>query len=498
MTTRRRGFTLLEMLAALAIAALLGLGLVQLVLSSMRDSVGQQAALHQQRMAQAAAKYLAANYADLARLATDTIPVAVSVDQLKSAGLLPATQEAANAFGQTPCLLVLQPTAGKLEALLVTEGGPAPIPQKELPYVASLADAGGGFIAYETPLAAQGAFGAWRVPPDQLGRYLAASCSGTPAVAGHLASALFHDGSVAADFVYRDAVPNHPELNRMTTPLHMAAVAVENDASDARCVAGDAGTQGRIAVDAGGRVLSCQAGTWKAQGSGSWKDPVAAFTDLPMDPAANATGDVRMVTALSRGFTWNGSAWDPLAIDENGDLRVPGTVTADTVALQQVVAKNDACAPDGALARDNTGLTLYCRSGSWRSFLETRVTTQAYANTFHVGPTDPAMSSLVDLTTLPGTRPLLMTASGRCVSSTGTKNASVTVELLSASGTTLGFQGTCEAHTTWPDDTASDEFYTSLVKLPENTTALRISMTGGTTPAQGDGADLQLVLLNSE
>src|SRR5439155_20769097 len=101
---------------------------------------------------------------------------------------------------------------------------------------------------------------------------------------------------------------------------------------------------------------------------------------------------------LSRGFTWNGSAWDALAVDENGDLRVPGSVTADTVVLQQVVTKNTACSPDGSLARDDTGLTLYCRTGTWRSFLETRVTTQAYANDFHVGAADPPNTSIVDLT----------------------------------------------------------------------------------------------------
>ena len=56
----------------------------------------------------------------------------------------------------------------------------------------------------------------------------------------------------------------------------------------------------------------------------------------------------------------------------------------------------------------------------------------------------------------------------------------------------------CDASTGFVGETFYDELYTSLVKLPENTTALRISMVGGNTPSKGDAADLRLVLLNSE
>lgn len=495
---RRSGFTLLELLAALALASVLGIALAQVNQSFLADSTGRQAALYQQRLAEAAAKYLAAHRDELLGSATAAAPSVVSIEQMRTAGLLAGNIEPTNAYGQTPCLLVLQPDAGQLEALLVTEGGNASIERKDLAYVAAQSGPGGGYIAYASPLAARGAHGSWSLEADALARYLSASCTGTPAGEGHLASAVFFDASGAAsDFVQRSAVPGHAERNRMSTPLHMAAVAAEGDAADARCVDGDASTQGRIAVDAGGRVLSCQSGTWKAQGAGHWKDPVPTFTDLPTD-AANAPGDVRMVTALSSAFTWDGSAWQPLAVDAQGNLQVPRAMTSQRLALLKQVVRNEACAPDGSLARDETGLALFCRSGSWRSFLETRVTTQAYAHHFHVGPTDGIYTTTVDLTALPGTRPLLMTASSSCVASFGSGHASVAIEMQDASGATLGYQGRCDINTLRPRDTASTQSNVSLIKLPENAATLRISMLGGTVTGYGDGADLQLVLFNSE
>jgi len=360
---RHRGFTLLEMLAALAVGAVLTVGLVQLVLASMEDSKGQQAAQHQQRVAAAAGKYVAANHAALAAAATATTPAKVTVAELQAGGFLPASHAPANAYGQTPCLLVLQPAPGKLEALLVTEGGPAPIAEKELAFVAANAGPGGGYITVAKPPAAQGAFGSWLVPAAELAHYLSASCSGTPAASGQLATALFYESAATGDFVYRTSVPGHPELNRMTTPLHMAAVAVEGDAADPRCVAADASTYGRIAVDAAGRVLSCQAGTWKGQGSGFWKDPVAAFADLPA--LDNTGGDVRMVTSLSRAFTWDGAAWKALAVDENGNFSVPGISGGKYLQVTSTETAGAVCTPDGLISKNSAGLILTCQSGKW-------------------------------------------------------------------------------------------------------------------------------------
>jgi prepilin-type N-terminal cleavage/methylation domain-containing protein len=358
----QRGFTLIETLAALAVAAMMMAGLMALINSSIDDTKGQQAALYQSQVAKAAVKYIDANYASLTGSATATTPAVVDLAVLKSASLVSANLSATNAYGQAPCVLVLQPSAGRLEALVVTEGG-QPIAIKDAAYVAANAGDGGGYITTATPAQAQGAFGSWSVP---LASYVSRNCSGTPAATGRLASALFFNGpgNLALDFVYRNAVPGHPELNRMNTPLHMAAQVVENT-SDSLCIVGDATTQGRIAADATGRVLSCQAGVWKPSGSSFWKDPVATFAALPQ--LGNTVGDVRTVTSLSRGFTWNGTGWVALAVDENGNMHLPGTLDADYLQVNRTETVGAACSPSGLIAKNAQGLLLSCQNGAWAS-----------------------------------------------------------------------------------------------------------------------------------
>jgi prepilin-type N-terminal cleavage/methylation domain-containing protein len=454
MTARTRGFTLLEMLAALAIAAALTAGLVKLVLDSSNDARGQQAAQHQQRVAQAASRYIAANYAALVAAATTTKPAKVTTANLVTGGFLPASHQSANAYGQTPCLLVLQPSAGKLEALLVTEGGPAPIPTKDLAWIAASAGNGGGYIPAGTPTTANGAFDAWRLTNTQLAPYLSDNCSGKTATGGSLATALFNDGSSAtSDFLYRSTVPGHPELNRMDTPLGMGAgaVAVENDSTDARCAVADPTTQGRIAVSATGRVLSCQAGVWKTSGSGSWKDPVATFATLPA--ASNTVGDVRMVTALSRAFTWTGTGWTALGIDENGNLQVPGTATAKYLMASSTESAGAACSPNGLIAKDNRGLLLSCQSGKWSSqssaelaytetgaqvlmksgFITYPAGTQFYAGPYTYDAPDDTMMALVERDIVPTKDGLVITNVNvdlnRGTTTTTTDSAQVSLEV---------------------------------------------------------------------
>ncbi|MEN1396454.1 shufflon system plasmid conjugative transfer pilus tip adhesin PilV, partial [Pseudomonas aeruginosa] len=69
----------------------------------------------------------------------------------------------------------------------------------------------GGYISKANTGIAQGA--AWQV---------ALSNFGSDPGAGHLATALFfQDGAIANEYLYRNSVPGHPELNRMNTALNM-------------------------------------------------------------------------------------------------------------------------------------------------------------------------------------------------------------------------------------------------------------------------------------
>ncbi|NRR33765.1 shufflon system plasmid conjugative transfer pilus tip adhesin PilV [Oxalobacteraceae bacterium] len=372
----QRGITLIEMLGALAIGSIMMIGLSTMIDTALDDSEGQQAALYQSQVVAAARQYLAANYqALLTATPTPASVVALDVAALKAQNLLPAGFALKNGYGHASCVLVRQPTAGsgKLDVLGAAGGGQA-IADKDLAAVALDAGQGSGYVTAAAPGSARGA--SWSLDTTP---YRGVACpgagpvlSGGAADAGHLVSNLFFDGpgQLSTDFLYRSAVPGRPELNQMRAPIHMqpgsGAQAIENDAADPRCTAA-AGT-GKIAVDAQGRVLSCQGGTWKRQGGAYWKEPAASYAALPV--SGNQTGDVRLVLALGRAFSWNGSAWTALAVDQDGNLTLPGKLQAQDALLSRVVVAKSPCGaddPDGTMARDASGLVLSCQFGLWQS-----------------------------------------------------------------------------------------------------------------------------------
>jgi hypothetical protein len=351
------------MLGAIALMAILSAGALAIVRSALEDTRGQHAGQHQSQVVEAADRYMRDHYADLVT-ATAGGPVAVPVTTL--ADLLPAGFEPANAYGQTPCVRIVQPQPGRLNALIVTEGGQS-IPARDIAYVAAHAGRGGGQIVADDTSVAQGVFGSWRVDTSAYGAISCSAAGPAEAASNRLASALFFDGpqANALDYLYRREVPGHPELNALDVPLGWRgrAIVVENDSADPLCSAADPASQGRVGVSADGAVLSCQAGTWRRQGSAYWKDPVPTAAALPA--TGNNTGDVRLTADTSRAFAWNGAAWQALAADENGNFVIPGTASASYLQINSTETVSTPCVRDGLISRNGDGLLLICRSGRW-------------------------------------------------------------------------------------------------------------------------------------
>lgn len=350
MKSTQRGITLIETIGALGIASLMLLGLTAMIDASLQDSEGQQAALYQSQVVAAAKKYIAANYQPLVAATPTAATVAsISLATLKTQNFLSSGFGLTNAYNQSTCVLVRQPTvgSGKLDALIATTGGQA-IADKDIPAVASNAGQGSGYIAAAAPTTARGA--SWSMATTA---YQGVSCEGAgPAVltgaaadGGHLVSNLFYDGpgQLSTDFLYRDAVPGRPELNQMNTPLKFAndAVAVEGTAC---------GTVAAIAVNADNEVLRCATDqTWTVVTT--WKKPVANYAALP---ATDKVGDVRLTLDKNRAFAYNGSTWVALAVDQNGDLAVERDVNAgrDVRATQDVRATRDVFGRDLSASRN--------------------------------------------------------------------------------------------------------------------------------------------------
>ncbi|AKU22893.1 shufflon system plasmid conjugative transfer pilus tip adhesin PilV [Massilia sp. NR 4-1] len=337
MRTHRKqsGMGLIELMGALGIGAMLLVGLTRMANSSLDDLQSQQAAYYQSQVVHAAGRYIKANHD---KIKTDTaLPgkvIAVSLAQLRTGNFLPTGFAEQNAYKQNTCVLIRQPNPaaapGQFDALVVTSGGEA-IGDKDLAAASMHAGVGSGYIAAREPAVARGA--SWSIPTDPF-RNIA--CTGSSVVllrgaaqdAGHLVSNLFYDGAgqLTADFLYRDKITDRPDLNRMTAPLRLGGSALVNINESCRDDLNE--TKPALALDQQTRkLLSCDAnGFWRSAFASSWREPVDAWGSLPS--AGNEVGDVRMVTSLSRAFTFNGSTWVALAVDQNGNLDVPGTVTA--------------------------------------------------------------------------------------------------------------------------------------------------------------------------
>lgn len=336
---RQRGMSLIELLGALAIGAVLLVGLMGMVDRSFDEMKGQQAAAYQAQLTDAARKYIQANGATLSANPGDATQT-VTVSELRSAGFLPASFALLNVYQQGACVLIRKSVpamAGHLDALVVGTGDNK-IGEKILPEVAIQAGPGGGYISLTDFMHARGA--SWSLPTAA---YLDGKCAGVAALSGsaadggHLVSSLFYDGAgqLAADFLYRGAVPGQPELNMMSTPLLLGGAALVTAGGDCQNTVTPQSVA--VAVDQITHALvSCDTdGKWMGN---SWKAPVGDYNALVAlaaldadDPKKPIQGDVRMALDSHRAFTYDGANWVALAVDQNGDFKVPGRVAAGNI-----------------------------------------------------------------------------------------------------------------------------------------------------------------------
>lgn len=219
------GSLTLEVIAAL---------LVLVALSTVGLRLGQQgidltkskiAAEHMQRVVEAASRYVRANYSGLQAAATPTAAATVTVSDLKAGGYLPAGYSAKNAWGQDYGIYVLEPSAGDLQVIVLTEGGRGHDASRpdfaslQVPHAASLMGAQGGFVPTgalpsQPSTRLQGVGGGWE--------WAFAGTNVPNPGAGHLGAMVYYaDGVQDQDYLYRVSVPGKPELNQMSTVLDM-------------------------------------------------------------------------------------------------------------------------------------------------------------------------------------------------------------------------------------------------------------------------------------
>lgn len=435
---RQAGLSLIEISLSLALLAGMMVGLTWTANQYSSETRKQAAAQYMINWIKAADQYTQDNAAALAAVATPVVPATITTANLVAANLLPASTASTNPYGQTVCAKILEPAAGVLQGLVVSNGGLV-IDDITAGEIAAATGPDGGFFHSDTPTTATGAYGGWSVATADY-----KDCAGAATAAGHLAGALFfNNNNVLGDYLYRGPVAGHPEANRMGTNLdlggyrltNLQAVAVVGSACGAGVSTGD------VAKGPIGELLTCQGGIWKTQGSAYWQDPVANAASLP---ACNASTQwqTRIVQTPAigtqpRAYTCDGASWVPLGLDNNGNLTLSGTsivgysgstgaygamtlrgdkngwagakftyldgtdagtlmmhptysgfyrpgdvdwrwyvdnsgntnqngtATMANAVITGVAAVGGACATNGKIAHDGTGLLLSCQSGVW-------------------------------------------------------------------------------------------------------------------------------------
>jgi len=323
-----------------ALFGLIALGIMLSLAGWWMFSYGNQqdyriAAEHQRTVADAFSKYLKDNYAVVLTNAGPTTPVQVTVDMLQNTKYLPAGFSSTNGFGQTVVGLARRLSANQLEAIAVTTGGQV-IPELGIRTIAEHLGAPGGFVSVLKPGVIQGVRGGWEV---------ALSNYGINPGPGHTASALFlMDGDLANDYLYRNAVPGHPEYNRMNTSIDMG----NNDINNARAVTAT-------------NDITSKSGWFRSQGDTGWINDKWGGGIYQSDPNfLRIYNDKGLATA---GSVVAGQVTSTGTMSSTGRL-----TTQEYLSVGGKGIEGTGCSDLTLMAKSATGTLLSCENvnGTWK------------------------------------------------------------------------------------------------------------------------------------
>jgi hypothetical protein len=321
------------------------------------DQVAQVEAGQLATITDAALQY---EYGYLASLSTPGSTHTVTVATLVSQGYLPPGTKTTDAMGDPISIEYQADSSGNVTGYVVAQGNYR-YPDPDAGEI--LLDLGdrGGYVP-DVPIAGQvagtiyGTGNTWQSPaPAGIGP-------------GSIAVKVESNAAQQADdsrFLWRVPAPTAAG-NTMSTPLILGAV----ETPGAACA-----NTGALAQDGTGALVSCQSGTWTAVGGGHWRAPVSTFAALPS--SGNQNGDVRLTLDTDRAFAWNGGSWAALAVNQNGNLHVPGHLYAENGG----VSTSTSCSGQGSLSAGDITLTTDngCATGGSAIQMQNPITGQGYA-----------------------------------------------------------------------------------------------------------------------
>lgn len=366
-------------------AALLGIMAVMPYFHAQtREMQNVQAAVTAKEMKQvatAAQKYIQANYAAVEANATPSSPATITVPMLVDTGYLPASSSSENPYGQTWEVQVLQPSAGNLQALVLSEGGRT-IAEKMAPNIASQAGQEGGYVPYNNQYGtlnqsvAEGAYGHWRV---SMAGY---SNPGK----GHLAALLaFNNGNLQNDYLYRVKVPGKPQLNTMQTAINMGGNDLNNannvNAKTADLASGNVnGAPGALKIgdsyyygDSSNSAIRQNGQLYVQHHNGSPAGidtgSVTANGNVSATGSVTAKNNVIANGTVQGGYVYSTGSVQGSYVGSYGNVNADGNFTTNGSIFfnNHYIAPGWGCSQYGELTGStyNGGTMLVCRYGTW-------------------------------------------------------------------------------------------------------------------------------------
>ncbi|EEO4191602.1 shufflon system plasmid conjugative transfer pilus tip adhesin PilV, partial [Salmonella enterica] len=308
------------------------------------------------RVQQAVNTYIKDNHDTIAATATATNPFIFGVPQLISSGYLPTGFSPQNGFSATYQTRVFEPTANKLNSMTFLNGG-VQLSKSLARKIAIGIGADGGIIDNGV---AQGALGSWTMNLSSFGGY-------NPGEGSVVIAGFYDNGIKISDYLYRKAVPGHPELNTMSTSLNMGGNNISNAATTTTT---NLNATTATVTDINATNVNSQ--TTRTVGetyTGGWFRTTGdtGWYSEKWGGGFHMT-DSDWIRAYNNKSIYTAGQVQAGSIQSNGTIQSNGRMTTNEfVQINGVAIVGGTCSPNGLVGRDASGGILSCQSGVWKS-----------------------------------------------------------------------------------------------------------------------------------
>jgi len=352
---------MVDAIVAIMIAAAAMVGGARYYYQYLVNQIARSSAQQMSSVSLALSKYMQDNYgALLAQVSANGGLYNLPITTLEPIYLSPDFVNK-NPYGQQYIIAIRQPVAGvnKLDALVYTSGGQTFSNQRGQE-MSAMVGSSGGYVDSTSTL--KTTYDGWTTS--------LASYGANPGP-GHLVDALFYDssGALEADYLYRDAIPGRPELNKMDTAIDMGGNNINNagQVGAGSLVVSGATSTGSLAVSESASVGA------NLNVVGSIKGATVSNGNLTMTGSelVGASGDTYLQSPGANTLylnPWNSGQVIVGGGGNPGNLYAVGNSSANTIAPRLVVSPNTSCSgyAAGAMARDGAGNVFSCTSGLWK------------------------------------------------------------------------------------------------------------------------------------